>query len=753
MKITECSVSGFGTISGKKYCFTNDLETILDENGSGKTTLAAFIKAMFYGLPDLRKTAVDDNDRIKYTPWQGGSFGGTLDFESKGKCYRIERTFGKNVKDDTFRIFSLDTGAECGDYTKDIGHELFGVSADSFEQSVFLSSSHREFTFPSDIRLMLTGINDSEKDLDNLDKALKKIDAARLRYRKLKGKGGLIDDCEKEVAERTDEYNTCKTALKDYCAAAKKLEDLRADASKDKAELDRVNELSGLTEKANARRKLEETLKSETDAAAEITVKYNNGFPSPDKISAVNGLISSLASDEQTIGNYENRQENGKLDEYRRFFENGVPTDEEIELLSETRTKLELAKLKIDGIESDPPDLTEEKPSVLMKILLVIGILLIAAGTVTAAAAALIPGIVIAAAGIVLTAVSAVRLILSKKRAAEKEKTIAEHDRTLSREKADRDKLLESIAPILDRYGASGTAGEKIAEITKKRLDYNALTEAENMSREEYDGVRRRANESRHKIREFFLHYLGNVPENTSDALFDIRNDNVAVAAIEKNISSCKAEIVRYDAILENAGNIPPAEELERKAQELTASIEEKRGAYSMLKSNAEALRLTAERISDAEQALESAKEKLEDSKKTFDVLKLTTEYLEKAKDNLTEKYKQPMTEGFSHYLKIVTESSSEFLIDPDLKVSYSEDGAMREKSYYSTGLRDMTDICMRLAMIDAMYNDNEKPPLILDDPFVNLDDRHLKNALKLLKKLSEDRRIIYLTCHSSRMP
>ena len=64
---------------------------------------------------------------------------------------------------------------------------------------------------------------------------------------------------------------------------------------------------------------------------------------------------------------------------------------------------------------------------------------------------------------------------------------------------------------------------------------------------------------------------------------------------------------------------------------------------------------------------------------------------------------------------------------------------------------QDMLNICMRLSLADALY-DGEKPMLILDDPFVNLDDDRLINAMELLKKLAEDRQIIYLTCHSSRV-
>lgn len=51
---------------------------------------------------------------------------------------------------------------------------------------------------------------------------------------------------------------------------------------------------------------------------------------------------------------------------------------------------------------------------------------------------------------------------------------------------------------------------------------------------------------------------------------------------------------------------------------------------------------------------------------------------------------------------------------------------------------------------MDALF-EHEKPPLILDDPFVNLDDHHMNYALELLKILAEQYQIVYLVCNTNR--
>ena len=51
MRLLRCHIENFGVLSGFDYEFESSLTVICRENGFGKSTLAAFLKAMFYGLP------------------------------------------------------------------------------------------------------------------------------------------------------------------------------------------------------------------------------------------------------------------------------------------------------------------------------------------------------------------------------------------------------------------------------------------------------------------------------------------------------------------------------------------------------------------------------------------------------------------------------------------------------------------------------------------------------------------------------
>ena len=56
----------------------------------------------------------------------------------------------------------------------------------------------------------------------------------------------------------------------------------------------------------------------------------------------------------------------------------------------------------------------------------------------------------------------------------------------------------------------------------------------------------------------------------------------------------------------------------------------------------------------------------------------------------------------------------------------------------------------MRLSLIDAMYDD-EKPFIILDDPFTNLDQDKVNKGKKFINELSDSYQILYFTCNEDR--
>ncbi len=175
MKIEYCHIENFGKLHDYKVDFNDGINVIKQNNGWGKSTLAAFIRAMFYGLEGKGRTGVSNNERRKFKPWQGGAYGGSLKFETKGRHYIIERFFGSKDAEDTFVLRNADTNLEVSDFSANIGEELFHINSESFNKTVFISQNDCANSDASgDINSRIGNISDSI-DLNRFESAEKKL--------------------------------------------------------------------------------------------------------------------------------------------------------------------------------------------------------------------------------------------------------------------------------------------------------------------------------------------------------------------------------------------------------------------------------------------------------------------------------------------------------------------------------------------------------------------------------------------------
>jgi uncharacterized protein YhaN len=126
---------------------------------------------------------------------------------------------------------------------------------------------------------------------------------------------------------------------------------------------------------------------------------------------------------------------------------------------------------------------------------------------------------------------------------------------------------------------------------------------------------------------------------------------------------------------------------------------------------------------------------------------------LAEAKEALSTRYLGGMQESFLHYLGELTEGEiPEAVIDSSFGVRARTLGESRELESFSRGNQDAVRFCVRLSLTDELHRDSERPFLLLDDPFVNLDEAHLQAARKLLEKLSARYQIIHMVCHEGRL-
>lgn len=159
-----------------------------------------------------------------------------------------------------------------------------------------------------------------------------------------------------------------------------------------------------------------------------------------------------------------------------------------------------------------------------------------------------------------------------------------------------------------------------------------------------------------------------------------------------------------------------------------------------------------ADKRNDLEASIERISGEIAEMEKEYQILNQTSELLRKSGEALSEKYMSDIEMAFQKYVQLLGHDETDFHVDARLNVRIDKDGSLHDKKSFSAGERDLAEICVRLALLDAVYKDGEKPVVIMDDPFVNLDDESLSRAKGLLTSLAKEYQVIYFACQESRM-
>ncbi len=199
MRILNCYIDNFGKLHSVRCELDGGLNMMDAGNGWGKSTFAAFIRAMFYGLPEpMSGIRYDKKDyRRNYKPWQGGNFGGTMTFEYDGRSMRMERYFGDVPAEDRFSLTDLKTGEEILDPAltgEGIGFTIFGIDADGFERSAYIPQNDLEIAENDTIQdRLLSLLEDDESGKHSYRKAAERLDSAMRALDKGDGRGAIAE--------------------------------------------------------------------------------------------------------------------------------------------------------------------------------------------------------------------------------------------------------------------------------------------------------------------------------------------------------------------------------------------------------------------------------------------------------------------------------------------------------------------------------------------------------------------------------
>ena len=685
MKLLSCHIENFGKLKDFTYFFEDDLNVLFAENGWGKSTFAAFLVVMFYGFDGENRRNEDGNERLRYRPWGGGVYGGSVTWSSGSKTYRMMRTFGARKKDDKFSLYDDATGFICSDYSDRIGEELFAIDRDSFCRTVFWSQSDHETSATTSIQAKIGDLSAEPDDLPAYDAAVKRLrrEAERLRPDR---SSGLIRKKEDRltILEADQARLPALTAQLEECTS--KEQELTRELNQIRSEKQQYAlSVPQNSEQAAAQKRMESSPESLSAARSGLSSARS------DLSSARSGLISA----ESKLSSLKSAR--------RRTIARGQKVREQyVQVKRDLRRELEasaiLQKKRLGRIRA------ASAAGILLSVIL---FALCFAGLLPRPLLVL-PVLLLAASGWALWYSS--------------RSTGSDDGSAFLAAESENILLLEEEK---ERYRASLRALQrKLARIEEQIRAQQILCER-----------------LRSKIQKL-----------ESAAYADGGAESAGMHSGSAGMHSDSAVITSVSAGTNSAGGgaIPSA--VARTLSDFDVREEKCRSQLQEIRQQSEELRGMIRDCRASQESIPSLQAEIRDLREQYNTCVKTLSYLEEARNLFTSRYMNPFLRSFRRYYGMLTGQSAESVqTDADLGIMILDQGLPRDPSLMSEGTRDMISLCRRMAMIDAMYP-GEKPFLVLDDPFSNLDDERLKGGMRFLHTASLEYQILYLTCHGSRL-
>ncbi len=850
MKLLKLHIENFGKLSGFDYHFTDGLNLLHEENGWGKTTLAVFLKAMFYGLPATAKRSLEENERKKYTPWQGGAYGGTLDFSCRTGRFRIERYFGAKEADDSFTLYDLTTSRPSDVFDKNLGEALFGIDADGFERSVYLSQKLNIKGDTSGIRSKLVGLLDAVDDMGSYDGAAEILEERRRHYVMTGNRGAIAEmeqrrmEIQRELENATREDEAMQELERKLAETNEKIEALQKTVTETRKSI----KDAGLAREAAANRSQKERLEEECRRlslrASRLSDKFYGHTPTEKLIAEKSALYDEIRKTEAKLQAIPAEAEDKeRLAALAKIFPTGIPTAEEFAALEDGNQRLLQLSAQEELLQKsresrmDPRFATgiptDEKVAATLDIarqasdaidwarrikyknrgnawgfalaLSLIGAAGSGAGCLPilrnlqlplliAGAALLIVGLVLAFRAIARARayrraeaaerdanaeLEPVKLFLSRygmdpadpvmsleqlqllcKRQNANLEAYRNEGTQLGVLKEKKNALAKSMSAKLREYGGAGHLREDYRDaidvLRREADEYTRMQKAEARRAAETAQTKERLELLRKALLPFLRTYDPGATMRAGECLQKVRDTLTDYTRTTEELAKKNEELNAFVAghrLGDADAKTTDVEGLSKEESELQEKINVLTKQAAAQKASIAHLSQTVDRIPELNDQLAALGAEIDEARKNSQTIAHTQKFLAEAREALSTRYLSDMQKSLARNLgEFMNEIPDNVMMDSNFEVRLSEGGAARGMESFSRGWRDLVNFCVRLSLADALFEGEEEPFLLLDDPFVNLDDTRLAAARRLLDTMAEKRQIIYLVCNEARV-
>ena len=665
-------------------------------NEMGKSTLIEGIVVALFHNPKSTAKGLKD-----YVSWGlTRQFRTSLEFEDKGKRYLLEKDFDKG----TARLTN-EKGREELDTFRDISErmaQLVGTKSDT----LFLCSSCIRQDQVSEISSGKKEINESLEEIvsggresvlasqvmKKLDDRISEIKKGLDRPAKIKGSLALLRDQRDELLRKyrevRDEVAKVEARKAELVEVSKKLADVN----------EQYENARALLEKNEQRKEIETSIR-------DLKQKYDD---MEELLGEVNGLIARLGVVDDALRSIGGLEGERQLSEVRKGLDalqyKRVDTEKDVAMrgreIAEAKQKLE--KKRSQAFYGSGRSIAVPIVMVIVGIIAALFFSLYALGLTILGAALLV-----------------ITVIRERTNFIREEIGIADLEMRLQ-------KMKEALGGLGNKQSEllAGVRCRTLGEFEKKEKDFRSWVAEKGSTEAQLRGMLR-----------------GKTIED-----FQRQKQEIARAlAVEGSrlTDDLKATALNQEGYIE----------LEKKVR----GLENRRTEYEQQKRRCEIIieqaRFNIEDQIGLEEELKGLQETLRQEEKKVKVYGLARDFISQARTEILSSAGEALEKEIQRYLTVFTngkykrvkvnKEALEFWVYSDEK----KDWARPEE--LSGGAIDEFYLAFRVALVKMIFGD-KKPPLILDDPFVNFDSVRLGRTLDFFKTLSSEYQIIICALNNS---
>ncbi|MBQ8893434.1 MAG: AAA family ATPase [Clostridia bacterium] len=687
MRILRLEAAHFGKLENFVLEPREGLNIYCRPNEFGKTTLVYFIYYMFYGY---------DARLLKgYLPWNGSELAGSLTFEQGGKEWRIER---RRKTTEKRQILCLTTGEELALAQKEQpGPYFLGLDGATFLRTFCITQGDLLFSRTDGLDVALKNMAATGDENVSFKLAEDWLNKQHTRYMyRGKNQGPLLDQKE-ELAEGILALQQLRQQLGEQIGQHREWEQLEKEIP---ASDERLNALRLRLKKAEGSDALR--LLQQLEA---IRQKKPLEPPAVSK--------EKLDELEKLLDTAEAAREKAK-----RAEEEQNRLAEQLELISQNLRQLGFHALSGQELEK----LRRAKRLTWQWILPAVGILCLAA-------ALLIPGQVryllgaVSAACLVVFTVAAVLPVQQRKR-------------------------------ICHSYGAAnsqqleekwGKYQQVLAQQKELQAARKAAAEAAAECRREADALSVQLDCLREQTRLFGRNDVQQLRISWGVYENSLKQNDTALQeqALLNGRSRAELEALAAGARLQEE-TAPQVRALLEAEQAKNRSLRDRRDALDPRALEALWVRQTAMKARNKQ-----LKYAIREGEAQLAAVQTALGWLKEANQEMNTRFAPKLCAlAGEHLARLTGGKYQKLLMDASFGISLETAEGTYPLERFSAGTRDGVYFAFRLAVSTLLCE--EVLPMVLDDPFVNLDAQRLEEAEELLKNAAKERQILYFTCHET---